>query len=133
MAASASGPEHHHAVATMPAHHHAGAATVGKARADATARLTPANRTTPPGHSCPDAAAVANSGRASATAGAHACAHLDGLPVTAGAVAQVTLLPPAIVTTLPGAAPSIQRLPTWATPLLARDSVPIALNLPLRV
>jgi hypothetical protein len=131
VATSASGHEHHHAGADTMSRAHAD--TMAAAHAEPMARMASESTAAPARHSCHDPVPAAEADGAVVTAGPHACAHLDGLPVTAGAVAQTTLFPPAIATVLPGITPPIQATTAWATPAATHDSVPIALNLPLRV
>jgi hypothetical protein len=84
-------------------------------------------------HSSDHHVGLAGKGGATVTAGPHTCGHPGDLPQTAGVTVPVLIDAPAIVPVATATFAPPRAIVTAATGLQARDSVPIALTLPLRV
>jgi hypothetical protein len=92
-----------------------------------------AAREAPVAHSCHDAAAAPVKTSVALTGGVHRCNHSDALPINAGALAQQVLHAPAILPALVDYTPLQVSTSRHAPTSLRRDSIPVALNLPLRL
>jgi hypothetical protein len=84
------------------------------------------------GHHHP--ASVAAADASVLTGGPHACDHADELPVTAGAIAPIALEVPAVLAVAwEFRAPPLTRAHRFVVVASGRDSIPIAVILPIRV